>query len=199
MKKYFSISLLFILNFYFSQQTDALKLIKEKYDAEIQHIEDGYKDALAKASLRKRTRISLKKDSDISSLKLKRDLEYQKELEKIQSAYPISNSNLIVPKEEGYILPKYPDGMEAFKKEIANNFDAQGEIIQGKGIVQSVVIFIIEKDGSMITAKGFGENPAFNRKAEMAVLLTQKKWQPATKDGVPQRARLRVPFTLNFD
>lgn len=199
MKKHFCLFLLFVLNFYFSQQTEALRLIKAKYDAEIQNIENSYADALTKASLRKRTKIGLKKDSEISALKLKRDLEYEKELEKIQSVYYISDSNLTAPKDEKFVMPEYPDGLEAFKKEIANNFNAGSEVIQGKGTLQSIVIFIIEKDGSILTAKGFGENPAFNRKAEMAVLLTQKKWQPATKDGIPQRARLRVPFTLKFD
>lgn len=199
MKKYFCLFLLFVLNFYFSQQTEALRLIKAKYDAEIQNTENSYADALTKASLRKRTKIGLKKDSEISALKLKRDLEYQKELEKIQSVYHISDSNLTAPKDEKFVMPEYPDGLEAFKKEIANNFNAESEVIQGKGTLQSIVIFIIEKDGSILTAKGFGENPTFNRHAEIAVLLTQKKWQPATKDGIPQRARLRVPFTLNFD
>lgn len=199
MKKVCSAILLFIFNFYFSQQVERLKIIKEKYDAEIQNMESSYKDALTKAPLRKHAKIALKKDNEISSLKLKRDQEYEKELQNMQSAYPISDSNLTAPKDERYILPEYPDGIDAFKKEIANNFNAESQAIQGKGTLQSIVIFIIEKDGSIITAKGFGENPTFNRQAEIAVLLTQKKWQPATKDGIPQRARLRVPFTLKFD
>lgn len=199
MKKHFSLFLFFALNFYFSQQTESLRIIKAKYDVQIQNIENSYADALTKASLRKRTKIGLKKNSEISALKLKRNLEYEKELEKIQSVYHISDSNLTASKDERFVMPEYPDGIDAFKKEIANNFNAGSEVTQEKGTLQSIVIFIIEKDGSILTAKGFGENPTFNRHAEIAVLLTKKKWQPATKDGIPQRARLRVPFTLNFE
>ncbi|UKB79463.1 energy transducer TonB [Chryseobacterium sp. MEBOG07] len=87
--------------------------------------------------------------------------------------------------------------MEAFKKEIIDHFNINA--INGKGKLQSIVIFIIEKDGSIITAKGFGENQNFNKQAELAVLLIQKKWEPAIRNGQPERAYMSVPLTLNFD
>lgn len=198
MKKYYSFLLSFILNFYFSQQTEGLTLIKEKYEDKIQKIKNSYQDEILKAPLRKRAKIILKKDNDIFALEIKRDQEYQQEIEKLQSAYPIFDSNLTPPKEdETHTSPKYPDGMDAFKKEIMNNFNS--EAVHGKGKIQSIVIFIIEKDGSIITAKGFGENQSFNRQAEHAILFTQKKWEPGIKNGQPQRSRMRVPLTLNFD
>ena len=198
MKKYYSFLLLFTVTLYFSQQTDGLKLIKEKYEADIQKIKNDYLDEVIKVPLRKQSKMTLKKDKELYDLEVKRDLEYEAEIEKIQASYPISNSNLTFPKDdENYPLPQYPDGIDAFKKEIINNFNT--EAVMGKGIVQCVVIFIIEKDGSIITAKGFGENQNFNRQAELAVLLTQKKWEPPLKNGQPQRSRMRVPLTLNFD
>ncbi|KAB1231988.1 energy transducer TonB [Chryseobacterium viscerum] len=198
MKKYCSLFLLFTLNFYFSQQTEGLRLIKEKYDLEIQKVKNIYLDEVLKVPLRKRAKITIKKDSDISSLELKREQEYQEEIKKIQSVYPISDANITSFKDSKVVYhPNYPDGMEAFKKEIIDHFNINA--INGKGKLQSIVIFIIEKDGSIITAKGFGENQNFNKQAELAVLLIQKKWEPAIRNGQPERAYMSVPLTLNFD
>jgi hypothetical protein len=198
MKKYCSLFLLFALNFYFSQQTEGLRLIKEKYDLEIQKVKNIYLDEVLKVPLRKRAKITIKKDSDISSLELKREQEYQEEIKKIQSVYPISDANITSFKDSKVAYqPNYPGGMEAFKKEIIDHFNINA--INGKGKLQSIVIFIIEKDGSIITAKGFGENQNFNKQAELAVLLIQKKWEPAIRNGQPERAYMSVPLTLNFD
>lgn len=197
MKKHFSLFLFFALNFYFSQQTEGLRIIKAKYDIQIQNIENSYTDAFTKASVRKQAKIALIKDKEINSLKRQRSLEYLKEMEKIQSGFPLSESALTVLKDDEVTPPKYPDGINAFRKEISNNFNI--EAIRGKGKIQTTVIFIIEKDGSIIAVKGLGENETFNREAATAVLLTQKKWEPAKKEGLPQRARMSIPLTLDFD
>ncbi|RQO39258.1 hypothetical protein DBR39_09745 [Chryseobacterium sp. KBW03] len=63
MKKYCSLFLLFTLNFYFSQQTEGLRLIKEKYDLEIQKVKNIYLDEVLKVPLRKRAKITIKKDT----------------------------------------------------------------------------------------------------------------------------------------
>ncbi|MFS4429931.1 energy transducer TonB [Chryseobacterium sp. S90] len=197
MKKHFSLFLFFALNLYFSQQTEGLRTIKVKYDIQIQNIENSYTDALTKASVRKQAKITLIKDKEINSLKYQRNIEYQKEIEKIQSAFPLSESTLTVLKDNEVTPPKYPDGIDAFRKEIINNFNI--EAIRGKGKIQTTVKFIVEKDGSIIVVKGIGENENFNREAATAVLLTQKKWEPAKKDGLPERAHMSIPLTLNFD
>jgi len=197
MKKHFSLFLFFALNLYFSQQTEGLRTIKVKYDIQIQNIENSYTDALTKASVRKQAKITLIKDKEINSLKYQRNIEYQKEIEKIQSAFPLSESTLTVLKDNEVTPPKYPNGIDAFRKEIINNFNI--EAIRGKGKIQTTVKFIVEKDGSIIVVKGIGENENFNREAATAVLLTQKKWEPAKKDGLPERAHMSIPLTLNFD
>lgn len=199
MKKYYSLFLFFSLNFYFSQQAESLKLVKEKYDAEIQKINNKYTDDIAEAPLRKHAKITLKKDSDIGTLELKRNNEYLEKLEKIKSGYILEDFQLKTDMKdtEEDKSPKYPDGIEAFKKEIAENLNTN--LIRGKGIIQSRVVFIIDLDGSIMTAKAFGENESFNKQAELAILLIKKKWEPAKKNNQPYRTRLRVPLTLTFD
>ncbi|SIQ96104.1 hypothetical protein [Chryseobacterium sp. RU33C] len=70
MKKYFSLFLFFALNFYFSQQTEGLRIIKAKYDIQIQNIENNYADAI-KGTNRVECRVYfiIEKDGSITSVK----------------------------------------------------------------------------------------------------------------------------------
>lgn len=198
MKKYCSFLLLFTLTFYFSQQTEGLRLIKAKYDAKIQNIVNNYTDAFTKASSRRQSKITSIKDKEISSLKFQRNNEYLEELTKIKAAYvPSLSGSEIDKKIENNTSPKHPKGSDFFKKEMTDNFYA--DAIQGKNRVECKVYFIIEKDGSITSVKASGDNEQFNRQAELSVLLTQEKWEPAIRNGQPERAFMSVPLVLNFD
>jgi hypothetical protein len=199
MKKYFSLFLFFALNFYFSQQTEGLRIIKAKYDIQIQNIENSYADALTKALSRKRVnKITLIKDKEINALKFQRNNEYLEELAKINAAYTSSHSGSKIDKNiENATAPKHPNGSDFFKKEMSDNFFA--DAIKGTNRVECRVYFIIEKDGSITSVKASGSNEQFNRQAELCVLLTQEKWKPATRNGQPERAFMNVPLALNFD
>ncbi|MCT2408500.1 energy transducer TonB [Chryseobacterium antibioticum] len=102
-----------------------------------------------------------------------------------------------VKSQNGGTKPIHPKGDAFFKEELSKNMNIQN--IQGKGQVTCKLIFIVEKDGSIIKAVGIGDNEKFNRYAELAILLTQDRWEPAKKDGLPVRAIMSVPLMLNFD
>lgn len=199
MNKYCCLILLFILNFYFSQQTEGLRLIKAKYDAEIRNIENSYKDALTKdLSKRRVNKITLIKNREISSLKFQRNNEYLEELDRIKATYkPSRSSSGSSDKIENSTSPKHPNGSDFFKKEISDNFFT--DAIQGRNRIECRVYFIVEKDGSLTSVKTSGDNESFNRQAELAVLLTQEKWEPATRNGQPERAYMSFPVAINFD
>lgn len=199
MRKYYGMFLLLSFNVYFSQQTENLRFIKEKYNAEIQKIKDKYIDDIEQTPLKKRSKITLKKNSDIDFLELKRNNEYLEELEKIKSSYPLSDfeSKKAQADTEDDKSPQYPGGSEAFKKELADHINI--EAIQGKGIIQTRIVFIVDTNGSIVTVKASGENESFNRQAELAILLIKEKWEPAKKNNQPYKAVMRVPLTLNFD
>ena len=203
MKKHFSLFLFFVLNFYFSQQTEGLRIIKAKYDIQIQNIENSYTDALTKAPSRKRVnKITSIKDKEINALKFLRNNEYLEELVKIKATYRLSHSSSSSSsgdseKIENSTSPKHPKGSDFFKKEISDNFFS--DAIKGRNRIKCRVYFIVEKDGSLTSVKTSGNNENFNRQAELAVLLTQEKWEPAIRNGQPERAYMSFPVALNFD
>lgn len=199
MKKYCSFLLLLTLDFYFSQQTDGLRLIKEKYDAEVQTIHHNYTEAVKKVSIKKLAKITLKKDSHIASLKFKRNTEYLEEMDRIKAAYKpsFSQSGTGDQKNETVTSPTHPKGLEFFKSEIGDNFYT--DIISGTGRIECKVYFVVEKDGSILSVKAIGKNEVFNRQAELAVLLTPEKWEPATKNNQPEVSYMSFPVAINFD
>lgn len=201
MKKYFSLLSFLILSFYNSQQTEGLRIIKEKYAPEFENILAKYQNIQPKKLSKKaREELKLRKQKEINSLELKRNAEYLIELTKIQSNKPVINFD---PKtfqpfdEKGEVYAKYPTGNEGFRQEVSEKFSAGNIDAQGK--ISTEVIFIIEKDGSITNVKATGSNIEFNRQAELAVYLTEHRWEPARIDGYPVRYKFRIPLNLNFD
>ncbi|NIF05629.1 hypothetical protein F3J23_09250 [Chryseobacterium sp. Tr-659] len=198
MKKYCSLFLLLAINFYFSQQTEGLKRIKEKYDTQIQEIKNKYAEDSLKVSSRKLAKVTLKKNDDIYNLNAQRNNEYLEEAAKIKAAYkPSEKQSGSKSKSDNETSAKHLDGAESFKKEISDNMYTYGISLKGK--VESRVSFAIEKDGSITFVNAKGNNEKFNKQAELAVLLTQKKWEPATRDHEPVVSYMGFPISLNFD
>lgn len=201
MKKCFSFLSILILSFYNSQQTEGLRLIKEKYAPEFENIISRYKDiTTVKLSKKELKLLQSQKEKELNTLEFKRNDEYLTELANIQSNPPVVHFDpkTVQPLDEkGEIPPSYPTGINGFKQEIADKFCAGN--INAKGKISTVVTMIIEKDGSIVNVKAEGTNDDFNRQAELAVYLTEYKWKPAWIDGYPTRYRFRLPLNLNFD
>ena len=145
MKKYFSLLSFLILSFYNSQQTEGLRIIKEKYAPEFENILAKYQNIQPKKLSKKaREELKLRKQKEINSLELKRNAEYLIELTKIQSNKPVINFD---PKtfqpldEKGEVYAKYPTGNEGFRQEVSEKFSAGNIDAQGK--ISTEVIFII--------------------------------------------------------
>lgn len=201
MKKYFSILSILLFSFISAQQREGLKLIKEKYAPEFESIIAKYESmATAKLSKKQTKELQSQKEKELNSLELKRNDEYLAELSNIKLNPPVIHFDpkTIQPLDEkGEISPSYPTGINGFKQEIVDKFCAGN--INAKGKIRTVVTMIIEKDGSIVDVKAEGTNDDFNRQAELAVYLTEYKWEPARIDGYPTRYRFRLPFNLNFD
>lgn len=90
MKKYFSFLSILILSFYSSQQTEGLRLIKEKYAPEFENIISRYKDiTTVKLSKKELKALHLLKEKELNALEFKRNDEYLTELANIQSNPPV--------------------------------------------------------------------------------------------------------------
>lgn len=201
MKKFFTFLFLFIVSFYFSQQTEGLRMIKKKYDLELENLIVQYKQDIAnKAYHKKLKEITRIKDNAVKELEIKRNAEYLEELLKIKTdevnrVFDVSKLQVI--DERGEIMPRYSKGNNVFKEELANNF--YSEAVKGKGKISCELSFVIERDGSIVNVKGTGENESFNKQAELALYLIQDTWEPGRLDGRTVKCRMRVPLTLNLN
>lgn len=201
MKKYFSFLSILLISLYSSQQTEGLRLIKEKYAPEFDNIISRYKDITnVKLSKKELKALQLLKEKELNALEFKRNDEYLAELDKIKSNPPVIqfDPKSIQPLDEkGEVSAMYPTGINGFRQEVTDKFCAGN--INAKGKISTQVTMIIERDGSVINVKAEGTNDDFNRQAELAVYLTEYRWKPARINGYPVRYRFRIPLNLNFD
>lgn len=198
MKKCLIIISLFIVCFCFSQQTENLRLIKKKYDSEVEKIETKYNDDISNKNSKESLGIlNMKKNTALRILLFDAQQEYLDEIPKITPKIIPLDSSKIVNNEVGEILPVHPKGAPYFQNEITNNFF--GDEIEAKGTITSKLTFVIERDGSIQYVKAEGINETFNKYAVLAVYLTKEKWEPARLNGYPTRYKMAVPLTLRFD
>jgi hypothetical protein len=65
--------------------------------------------------------------------------------------------------------------------------------------VKTEVSFVVEKNGEITQVNTLGDNPSFNRQAEIAMYLLPDKFSPALINNSPARYRFRMPLSMKFD
>lgn len=93
--------------------------------------------------------------------------------------------------------PEYPGGMEAFYREVMNNFITPKV---SRDITAKVYVsFTIEKDGTMTDIKARGEEvDRLSNEAERVLKSITTKWTPGKKNGKAVRASLVLPIQVNI-
>ena len=94
---------------------------------------------------------------------------------------------------------EFPEGFEVFKKLIMINFDTSKVNYKKKGRISTVIVFVVQKDGSLGDFSVSGENKQFNKEALNAIKKVDVKWSPALINNLPARQRFKVPLYLTFD
>ena len=94
---------------------------------------------------------------------------------------------------------EFPEGFEVFKKLIMENFDTSKVKYKKKGRISTVIVFVVQKDGSLGDFSVSGENKQFNKEALNAIKKVDVKWSPALINNLPARQRFKVPLYLTFD
>ena len=94
---------------------------------------------------------------------------------------------------------EFPEGFEVFKKLIMKNFDTSKVNYKKKGRIFTVIVFVVQKDGSLGDFSVSGENKQFNKEALNAIKKVDVKWSPALINNLPARQRFKVPLYLTFD
>ena len=59
------------------------------------------------------------------------------------------------------------------------NFDASKVNYKKKGRISTVIVFVVQKDGSLADFSVSGENKQFNKEALNAIKKVDVKWSPA--------------------
>lgn len=91
----------------------------------------------------------------------------------------------------------FPLGLTAFRNMISNNFRMR-KVSSNTDIEYCEIMFIIDKEGSIVEVKALGLNPSFNKEAEASVLKIKQKWIPAEINGEKVRYRFKFPLTITF-
>ncbi|SMC73626.1 TonB C terminal [Chryseobacterium sp. YR221] len=93
---------------------------------------------------------------------------------------------------------EYPGGMNAFRKEIAQNINIKS--IRGvSGKLSSYAKFAINVKGEIESLTTTGGNEAFNKEVERAITSLKTKWTPASYQENLVKYWFTVPFIAHFD
>ncbi len=93
------------------------------------------------------------------------------------------------------VKPEYPGGITEFYKYIANNYQVPN-IKNFKG-GKVVVIFVIEKDGSLTDIKVLKDAGYNTGEEAIRILKLCENWKPAELNGYKVRVSFVIPITLN--
>lgn len=117
---------------------------------------------------------------------------------------PVQNSPVTAPVVDD--IPKnkvdkeavFEGGIQAFRSKVVSNFDTSQ--FEGSGEkINTVVTFIVEKDGTISEVKATGTDAAFNKEAERTIKKIKGKWAPAKLGGEKVRSYFRFPVSMLFE
>lgn len=93
-------------------------------------------------------------------------------------------------------LAEFPGGINEFRNQFTKVF--RSDKIKEKGFVKTLILFVIEKDGSIIEVKALGSSQTFNDESIRAIKKIKGTWIPAEINGEKVRYRFRLPLTMDF-
>lgn len=94
-------------------------------------------------------------------------------------------------------LAEFPGGINEFRNQFTKIFRA--EKLKEKGLIKTLVTFVVEKDGSVNEVRALGGSQSFNDESIRAIKKIKGKWIPAEFNGEKVRFRFRLPLTMSFE
>lgn len=94
--------------------------------------------------------------------------------------------------------PMFPGGVDAFLKIVGNRFQAPE--IEDLNVVRIIVLFVVEKDGS-ISNVVVPKSPGYDLDKEAIRVLKsiKTKWEPGILNGQPVRTQYSLPITVKVN
>ncbi|WP_299182328.1 energy transducer TonB [uncultured Chryseobacterium sp.] len=115
-----------------------------------------------------------------------------------QQATPLKQDSIIGVYQKVDVEPSYPGGINAFRTNFMNAFNAAK--ITAIGTVKCEASFIIDEEGNVSKIVATGNNPSMNNETVRSIReISKKKWEPAKINGKPVKYKFRLPLTMSFE
>lgn len=197
---------LFFSVFYFSQQTEEFREVKNFYDQHQLKVNEEFKRRLGLVrNFEEKIKLESEYGFFIKKLDSVRNQAYLGVLIKTKNLEQLAKLNKEVPQKKEVIVEKnpdhaaeYPGGIDKLREIVSSSFYFDADVDRN-AVLKSIVTFVVEKDGSIAQVRSEGDNIVFNRQAEICMYLVPDKFIPGTLHGVAVRSRFTFPITMKFD
>lgn len=186
-----------------AQQNEDFKMVKGYYNSQRHLLNNEFKK---KFDLESETskKLEIKKDFQLFMMKMDslenvallgaliktKNLEALNNLKKTPKTLKENNGSESKP-------ATYPGGVNNLREKVSNLIYSDS-VLADYPIIKTSVRFTVERDGSVTNVTAFGENPSFNRQAEIAMYLLPEKFSPEYHNGIAVRSRFNLPITISF-
>ena len=198
-----------IVHWSFAQQNEEFKNAKGYFDYQRYVLNESFKKKFDQTN------------DNLQKIEIKKTFaEIMVKMDSIQNAayvnvlIKVKNNEALTPKtsepehqnngSEGKAMPKnekpaeYPGGLNELRQQVAGLIFFENSNIENNS-VKTEVSFVVEKNGEITHVDSTGDNPSFNRQAEIAMYLLPEKFSPALINNSPVRYRFRMPLSMKFD
>lgn len=93
---------------------------------------------------------------------------------------------------------EFPGGIDKLRNEFMLAFDSK--FAKGsKGVLKANINILIDEKGNLKMFNVSGDNETMNSEVSKSIfaVLQNKKWKPATKDGIPVESNFKFPIALS--
>ena len=203
MKAIFIATLLALCNFVYAQQNTEFKEIKDYFDSQKSLLKTEFqKKYLAETNPLKKDKIKADYKDFVQKIDSVKNVAYlgalirvknTEDLKKVVHHPEVKMDNQEVEK------PEFPNGINSLREKVAELFYADGICCDDKEL-NTILKFVVEKDGSISEITAEGETPSFNKQAEIALYLLSDKFQkPGTVNGNAVRYVFRMPIRMRLE
>lgn len=203
MKTIFTIMLVLLGTFITAQQNPEFKEIKNYFDSQKQLLKTEFQkkyhsetNPLAKEKIKKDFYDFMQKIDSVRNTAYIGALIRIKNNEDLHKVASLKDDLIKNKKIE---TPEFPNGINSLREKIASLFYSEGISTEDKEL-NTIISFVVEKDGSISEIRADGETPAFNKQAEIALYLLPEKFEkPGTIDGNAVRYQFRMPLRMRIE
>jgi len=113
----------------------------------------------------------------------------------VEPEKPVDNGATIVTTGMAEVSPMFPGGLDAFRQQIANRFQAPEA--EESTTIRVIVTFVVEKDGTLTNiAVPRSAGKEIDEEAIRVLKSIKSKWTPGIFQGQPVSTLYSVPIVI---